>query len=329
MEDPQTREAPEHGQAGHGPARTVVVLNEKSCRGGDAAGDLRTVARRHGAEVRASERPGDGGRIAAQAAREGFGRVVVAGGDGTVNEVLNGVLGVGSEVELGIVPCGTANDLARALGLEAGRWEEAAESALTAPARPCDVVRIEIDGSGVRHMLNACAGGFAERVSSRVSKDRKEMLGALAYWVTGMLEAADLEEHELDLSIDGTDQRIRALQVAVANGRFIGGGFPVNPDGLLDDGLLELIVAPVQTSVEIVKTLAEVSFGRHAESENLLIRCAARVSIRSDEPLGWSLDGEVIGPTRTLEAEVLPGAVRLATHSADAFDGSAQGADRA
>jgi len=297
-----------------------IILNEHSCRGREACAAIKGTADRAGVTIKISQYRGDVATLTGRAIAEGIDRVIIAGGDGTINEALNGLLETVADPddwpELAILPCGTANDFARSVGMGSGaNWESMLKIAIEAEALPCDVLKVEAKNAAPRFALNACSGGFAREVSAHMTDDHKQLLGPLSYWITGARELFHLKPYGLELEIDGAGAHIEAYQVVIANGRFIGGGFLASPDALLNDGKLDLIIAPVQSSLEMLLSLTAAQFGLHADSENIVTRRAERVRIRTEPPMGWSADGENIDVTPAITVSTHPGAVKVAAPS--------------
>jgi diacylglycerol kinase (ATP) len=300
-------------------ARAILNVN---CSGGEATcGAVTAAAQRHGVDVHRSEAPGDAARLAREAVAEGVERLIVAGGDGTVNEVVNGIEPNLSDVEIAVLPCGTGNDLARSLGIEATEaWADTMAVAAEGEAREADVARMRLDDRTERCVVNACSGGFAGDVKEQLTPERKERWGALAYWIAGAVQLTELDEYEMELTLDGVRQRGTMLQIAVSNGRTIGGGVPIAPDAVLNDGKLDLAIAPVQSTVDLVGALIALGFGRHSESENVVMHQAGEIEIRTDPRMVWSVDGEMLKPLERVSFEVMPNAIRLvAAEDAPAF----------
>jgi len=291
----------------------VVILNTHSACGGQAEGGVRRAAEARGVRVETTDDGIDLGEVAGRAAEDGVERVVVAGGDGTINAAINGLMRAGGGPELAILPCGTANDFANCVGLDvSGGWEQATHEALEMASRACDVVRVESDDRDTRYFLNVSTGGVGGRVSDRVSPEHKQRFGSLAYWVTGTMELAGIEPYKAEIDIDGESIEADVFQLAVANGRTMGGGFPVSPGALLDDGRVDVVVAPEQTFLNIIGTMTAMSFGRHESSQHLMVHQAERVRICATPPMSWSMDGELFEPGSCVSMEVCRHAVRLA-----------------
>lgn len=302
---------------GPGPVGRGGALN----RGGSGVAILHSGARRaaegraalerlEGWEVRTAEGAGHAARLAREARAEGFRSLVAAGGDGTVNDVLNGLDGDFGDLVLGIVPVGSGNDLARSLGLPLDP-EAAVDVVRQGSARRVDVGRAAVDG-GVRYFLNAAVAGLGGRVTAEVPVAAKRWLGRFAYPLFVVSRLRDPPLHELTLRLDGAGaRRERAFSVVVAGGRFLGGGIPVAPEASPHDGRFEVVVFRACPLPRAALLLLRTLRGRHLEGDGVLYRRASRVELDAEPPLWVSLDGETVGAGRA-ELEVLPGAVRVA-----------------
>lgn len=250
-----------------------------------------------------TEGAGDAKRWAEEA--EGVDRVVVAGGDGTVMEVLSGL--VGRDIPLGQIPTGTANLLAQALGIP-GDVEEALELALTGGEVPFDVGYLP---DRDRYFSLVAGAGWDAQLIEDASRDLKNRLGFFAYVVTGIKNLFDLHRSDVRVEIDGEIHRFRAHTVMVVN---VGGlpnlrlglGNHIDPhDGKLDIAL----IAP--EDVAGMMRLATRLLQRRYESDNdLRFLSAERLKIEAWPPLQLQIDGEAIGTT-PLTVEVVADGVRL------------------
>lgn len=295
--------------------KTCVILNP-SAGGAEGAGELleRELGARDRVEVWRTAAAGDAREMAARAVAQGFDRVVAAGGDGTLNEILNGLAPRFDAVELGLLPLGTGNDLARTL--EIPRDVPAAVEALTfGRARSLDVARV--DNDGIRYFLNVSAGGFSGEIGEILEQDPevKAAWGPLSY-VRGAFEAlSGLEPYRTRIVLDpgGAEEerlRLAAVNVIVANARFVGGGLQVAPRAVLDDGLLDLVAVRAAPVGRLSLLASKVLVSQHLEDELIVHRQVRALEIHSEPPMPFNADGELIGRT-PVRYEVLPGALRF------------------
>jgi diacylglycerol kinase (ATP) len=242
---------------------------------------------------------GDAARLAAEAARAGYRRLFVAGGDGTLNEVLNGVAqvpGAFEETIYGLIPLGTGNDFARALGL-AEDVDEAVGTLLEGRT-----VAVDTGVLGDRLFVNVSAGGFIAEVSDAVDPQLKTLAGKLAYLIGGAQVLLDYEPARARVRARGggrTFERELELQMfAACNSRMVGGGRLIAPDALIDDGLLDICLVEAMPTLEFVRLLTSVTTGDHVEDERVIYFRAAEVEIDFDRPIKVNTDGEVLEAER-------------------------------
>lgn len=288
----------------------VILFNPKAGTADAlASGDVLPRLRRGGHRVRlvASRGPGDLAVQAARAVREGAGLVVAAGGDGTLNAVLNGVAHVRgglARVSLGLLPLGTGNDFARTLDLPT-ELPAAVDRLAAGRVRRLDAARLND-----RLFLNASGGGFTAETSARVSGRLKAWVGRLAYLVGG---AQALRAHTpvlTDVRLDGARHLLPLQLFAVCNGRTLGGGHVLAPEAEPDDGWLDVCLVHGTSKVDLVTLLPVLSSGRHLDDAKVIYMRARRVSLRFASRTLVNVDGEVDAYS-VCRYEVLPGAVRF------------------
>lgn len=245
---------------------------------------------------------------ARRAVSEGFERIVVAGGDGTLSHVVNGLAADLGRIELGLLPLGTGNDFARSLELPLDRIEAAVAIALGASTCAVDLLRVT--GQKTFYAVNAVSGGMAGKVAADVLDVDKALWGAFAYWMTALSELMNMQASELHLDIDGQQFDLPSYGVVIANGRYVGGGFPIAPKATLFDEKLSIVIIPVLPAMELLSAGLNYTLGR-TPPEPIKTFEAKRVHVSSTPALHFSIDGE---PTRAMEAtfEVVPGALRMA-----------------
>lgn len=246
--------------------------------------------------VRLTRGPGDARQLAAQAARDGFGTIIAAGGDGTANEVVNGIADVPqalASVRLGIFPLGTINVFARELGLP--RDLPGAARALKAGRElTVDLGRAEFtaDGHGqCRHFLQLAGAGLDARAVELVSWELKKKTGPLAY-VVAALKA--LQEKQPVIEVKGAEA-VSGQLVLVGNGRYYGGSFEVFPAASLRDGLLDVCVLPTVNAWRPPQLALGLLTGRVHRFWAVRQFRSSTVTLRSSARVGLQLDGEFAG----------------------------------
>lgn len=289
--------------------RVAVVFNAQAGTAGRIKDVLAKLSRQFEYELWATTGSGDATRLGRLAAERAIDRIVVAGGDGTVGQVVNGLAPRFDACELAILPLGTGNDLARSLGLSPDQLGHAAEWAFERPATRIDLIRVEYNGE-LSYVVNAATGGFGGKVAADVQTADKQRWGAFAYWMTAISHLTRLEEHQVTLTLDNESLSQKTYGIAIANGRFVGGGFPIAPSALLNDGRLDVTVIPVLPTLELLA--AGLSFSLNPTLAEGRVRGyqARRVAIHAEPDVPFSLDGE---PHRTMDAcfEVLPGVLPI------------------
>lgn len=300
--------------------KTCVILNPR-------AGGARTIRESllramdpsEGIVIRETGRPGEARALAERAIEEGFERLVAAGGDGTLNEVLNGLAPDFDRVELGLVPAGTGNDFARTMGIPSDP-EEAVEVLAAGAVRPLDVARLQTE-AGDRWFLNVSAGGFSGELDEHVKAEIKATWGPLSYVRTAFEALAELETYRVRLTFEpgsSEEETVReaAVNVVVANGRYVAGGLHVAPTAAPDDGLLDVVVIRAAPIARLSLLAPQVAVGGHLDHELVLHRRVRTLEIDSEPPMPFNADGEIVGTT-PVRYQVLPGAVRFLAPAAE------------
>jgi diacylglycerol kinase (ATP) len=261
-------------------------------------------------ECATSQRPGHARELALEAADRGFERVIAVGGDGTVNEVANGL--VHSTTILGIIPAGTGNDVAHNLGVPA---EPAAAASLAAngSARPIDLCHVQT-GDRAAYFVNVAGFGFDAEVAWRVNRSPfMRFGGGTLPYVFGVL--ATLWQYRapgMRLSLDDRALDRRVFLAAVGNLPTYGGGMRIVPDATPDDGMLDVCVVADLSRLEVLRLLPRLYSGGHVGHPAVeLFRCRS-VSADADGRVLCQADGEIVGrlPARF---SVLPAALRCVT----------------
>jgi lipid kinase YegS len=251
--------------------------------------ELRTLVaalreRGHSVRVHVTWEAGDAERFAADAARAGADTVLAVGGDGTVNEVVNGLAGF--DTPLGILPAGTANDFARQIGVP-DDVEAAMDVVLnTTPVR---IDTAELNG---RRFLNVSSAGIGAEATSETPTMAKAMLGPLAYAITGVKKLAELEARHARFVGPGFDHRGEYLLFTVGNGRATGAGTIVAPLASVTDGLLDLCLVEPMARTEFASLLLQIKRGSHLDSEGVRYVQTPYLRVESAEPVSVNIDGE-------------------------------------
>ena len=265
------------------------------------------------AEVVETRGPGSAERLARQAGSVDL--VVAAGGDGTVCEVVNGLAAHGpGGPALGVVPLGTGDDFARALGVP--RRLDAAVRALAAtPPVAVDLGEASWDddaGAHVRRFANCLGAGF-DAEATALAADTKWLGGRSAYLAAVLRTLWARQRRDARVLVGGAEAFAGPLFLCeVANGPAIGGGFRLTPDAVLDDGRLDVCLARDMAPGRALRLLPLAVAGRHGAAPEVSIHQAERVEVEASTPLALQADGDVVSfSARRVGVRVLPGAVRV------------------
>lgn len=299
--------------------RIKLIFNPASDRGrsGQKASDLQAVVEKHGgADWAGTEYPGHGTVIARQAALEGYDRVVAMGGDGTVHEVVNGLMEVPPEKRpyLGVVPIGSGNDFAFSSGISMD-MQQAMIRVFEGEPAPFDVGRIT-DGNGRTEYFDNSAGFLFDAAVNIESRKIKGIYGFPMY-LTATIRS--IIKHyaptRLKFTIDGNTFDKDLLMFTIGNGAREGGGFMVTPDAKNDDGVMDyLMVDPISRPM-MFYLLPIVMQGNHGGFKFVNLNRFTSLEFEADRAVPIHLDGELWAPyeadVRKVTIELLPGAVEL------------------
>jgi YegS/Rv2252/BmrU family lipid kinase len=245
----------------------------------------------------------------AQAAAEAPGSLlVVVGGDGTVNEVANGVAGTAAEIA--VLPCGTGQDFGRTHGIPA-RFDDAVEVALGDETRTIDLGRVELEDGTSRVFANVASAGMSGAVARRANAMTKALGGRTTFFYALTREFLAWQNTRVVVELDGDVRRDGAMHdVIVANGRYHGGGMKLAPDARQDDGVFDVVLIGDVTKLDFLTTAPKLYSGRYLSHPRVELLRSSTVRIDAAEPLPLEVDGEPIGTTPA-RFEVVPSALRL------------------
>ena len=268
-------------------------------------------------ETFVSERPGQLGELVERAAAEGARLVVAVGGDGTVNEVVNGLMARhrrGETVpELAVLPRGTGTDFVRTFGIPTG-LERAIGVARDGKTREIDaglVVYRAWDGSErIGYFANVASAGMSGAVAQRANTTSKALGGKASFLIATLAVFARWKPSEVEVAVDGERRAGLMYDVLVANCRYLGGGMKMTPDALPDDGLFDVLIIGNITRVDLALTLPKVYRGTHLPHPKTELLRGTVVTVDATTPLPVELDGEQPGTT-PVRFETIPRALRL------------------
>ena len=273
--------------------RTLVVWNSNAGSVDRAESIRDTLERRADTTIVVPCDGREASAIVRQHCRNGTELVVAAGGDGTVNSVVNGLAEASSGVTLGVLPLGTANDWCSSLAIP-DDLDAALELLDNGEARLLDIVEVETEHRQTR-FANIATGGNSHRVTESLTDELKENWGALCYVRGAIGVLADLQPFDAQIRFDdGSPQSFSVWNIVVANGKTSAGRLEVAPRALLDDGLLDIVIIQSGTIIDVADLTAKYLFGDYVDSEKVVYRQAKKIEIESTPPTMFSIDGDLI-----------------------------------
>jgi diacylglycerol kinase (ATP) len=305
-----------------------VIFNPASGRGRGAKrlSTYRALLDEHLGEYAhaSTEAAGDEYVLADRAMDDGHDLIVAVGGDGTwshvADRVVSRVASEGADVALGVLPAGTGNDFGRNLELSFSDPAAAVKALAAGRERRVDIgfVRTPSSPDGgdesprARHFLNVIGIGFDVAVIDAAA-DARFLKGELLYKVTALQQLFRFPGALLKASDHaGFEREATHLMVTISNGRWFGGGFPIAPDGRIDDGMLHACLIGDASPLQRLKLFGLAEKGRHVGDPRVELRSAGRFSLEFGAPIRFEVDGDVFRTEgTTLELEVRPGALTL------------------
>lgn len=250
--------------------------------------------------------PADSTTLARDAVARGFKRVVALGGDGTMLEVLNGL--VGSPAAMGIIAAGTGNDYAREAGIPSDP-QEAAGFAMTGRPIATDVGEVILEGRRL-YYLNVAGVGFDAEVARAVNRSSKRLGGTLPYLQGLVTTLWRYRPVKMEILLDGQPLQRSVFLAAVGLSRSFGGGMRITPDAKVDDGQLDLCIAGDLSVAEVLALLPRIYRGGHKGHPKVEFFRCREVEFRPTSQVAAQADGEVVGflPARV---RVIPGGIQL------------------
>ncbi len=266
---------------------------------------------------------GDGIRLARQSAEDGYDVAVAVGGDGTINEVVNGL--AGSETALGVIPAGTANVYAADVGIPT--WSPlrphavrmAAEIIHAGHRRRLDLGRVQFADGRRRHFFMWCGVGLDAAVSREVRSEDTRRLGLIAWGIASVMVAVNFMGHRGHVTVDRVRTRRRVLWTVVSNGQLYGRLWRIAPQAKMDDGLLDMAVFEGHGILSTVHHIFGLTMGHHVRDPQVHLYRGSRMVIKTRQPLPVHVDAEPVGTT-PVQIDAVPHAItailppRLPTH---------------
>lgn len=300
-----------------------IIINPTAGRGHAARIQsqlISAVKRKFGSDYSLSitRRPGDGITAAREAIETGTGFIIAIGGDGTVHEVINGVLGsrkpVKHDFALGIVNCGTGSGLAQTLGLPSSP-EKQLDVICHQSSSAIDVGHITFcDGTKAakgRFFISECQIGIGGTVVANVKAMHKYFGGTLAFGSVAFMKALSFKAPEIAIQIDdGKEKRDRLIGMVIGNGIYCGGGMKLTPYAEPNDGQLDVLLIHDMPVLTRVWNFPKIYSGSHVDSQHFTICRGKHICVSSEEPVLIEADGELLGSV-PCEIEVIPNALQI------------------
>jgi diacylglycerol kinase (ATP) len=235
------------------------------------------------------------------------------GGDGTLNEVVNGIAGTDTTAEVAVLAAGTGQDFGRTHGIPTD-FDDAVRVALQGTARAVDLGRVVYrdasDAEAVRWFANVGSAGMSGAVARRANGMSKRMGGRATFFYALAREFFAWQNTEVTVTLDDAERRGAMHDVIVANGRWHGGGMKLAPDASPDDGLFDVVLIGDVTKLDFATTAPKLYSGRHVGHPRVEVLRSASVTVDAAAPLPLELEGEQVGTTPATFT-VVPRALRL------------------
>lgn len=289
--------------------RARVIMNPAAGSAGQAEALRERIATAPDVELRETGSAGHARDLAREALSAGFDTVIAAGGDGTVNEVVQGLSADFSKARLGILPLGTGNDLVRSLSIPADPIDAWSLIAGEGRDERIDLIRVDTSGT-VTYCANVAAGGFSGQVDEVLTDEMKARWGPLSYLRAAATVLPNLEGYTTTLAYDdGELEQIFALNVILANGKTCAGGLRVAPTADMQDGLMDVIIVRHTSLLDLAGVAARLMTGNYLDSVDVFHRRARQVIVNSKPGMWFNVDGELL-TNEPATFSVVPGALR-------------------
>jgi YegS/Rv2252/BmrU family lipid kinase len=270
--------------------RALLLVNRHARRGRETLNQVVSQLQALGFELfeESTEKPQQIPNII-RSYRDRVDLVIIGGGDGTLNAAIEGLLD--TELPLGILPLGTANDLARTLGIP------------QSIAQACQVIamgygqRIDLGQVNDKHFFNVASLGLSVQITRQLDKQAKRTWGILAYAVTAMRVIGKARPFKAEIRLGRESIHVRTVQIAVGNGRYYGGGMAVADDAAIDDQRLDLYSLECQHWWQILLWLPTIWLGRHSRWKGVRTLEGKAFEIYTRRPLPVNADGEIVTQT--------------------------------
>ncbi|MCO7175403.1 diacylglycerol kinase [Sporolactobacillus kofuensis] len=241
------------------------------------------------ASAYATKAEGDATKGARKAVKRKFDLVVAAGGDGTINEVINGLAEMDYRPKLGILPLGTTNDFARAVGIPRD-IVKACDVLCNGHEMPIDIGKVNNN-----YFVNIAGGGKLTELTYDVPSKLKTMLGQMAYFIKGIEMLPSIRPIKVKIDYDDRTFEGDIMLFLVSNSNSVGGFEKLAPEAKMNDGLFDLIILKAANLAEFIRLASMATRGEHMKDEKVIYAQASRIKIESQEKMQLNIDGEYGG----------------------------------
>ena len=255
---------------------------------------------------------GEAVELAQKTADKDVDLIVSIGGDGTVNEIVNGIMKSKNNPSLGIIPLGWANDFIKSTNISSDIIE-ACKIIIKGKTKKIDVGLI----NGQIYFANICGIGFDAEIAQLANqlKNRHPNWNTLSAYVYVLATVRKLlspfSYHDVKIKFDGQEIHSKILFIAISNGKFYGGRFKITPEAILDDGLLEVCVVEGMGRLKYLMSIPKVFKGTHESIRGISFYRAKEIVIQSSEPVMAQVSGEVIEGQKIFTITLLPKSLKL------------------
>lgn len=233
---------------------------------------------------------GDAIQAARVAAERGFDLIVAAGGDGTINEVVNGIAVLEDRPKIAVIPVGTTNDFARAIGIPLNNVPQAVEVILNGESKKIDIGHVND-----QYFINIAGGGRLTELTYEVPSKLKTMVGQLAYYLKGVEMLPSIRPAEVEIEYDGKLFQGEIMLFLVSLTNSVGGFERLAPDSKLNDGMFDLLILKKANLAEFIRVATLAIRGDHINDEHIIYTKANRVKVTNKDKMQLNLDGEYGG----------------------------------
>jgi len=264
-----------------------------------------------------TKKQGDAINLAARISSEDIPLIICAGGDGTINEVVNGLFDqeklINPEIELGIINCGTGSGFAQSLCLP-DTLSDQIDLILNAQGKSIDLGHctfLDKDGAkAARFFVSECQLGIGSAVVSKVNSKHKNWGGKIAFGYITLKEVFKCTKYPMKISYNGTDISGNMIGIVIGNGNACGGGMKLTPSARINDSLLDLLVMHEMNIPELVRQFTKIYSGTHIKSDRFTYVQTSTIRIGSEVDVLVETDGELLG-TLPVEIKVIPKSLKV------------------